>query len=285
MKMKVITKIVMNITTGEILEEESYEYLGPVAECKGGGSSSTTTVDYEYNRRMADISEQNQAWAEEMYNMFKYGVTYNPESDSGQQYATGKKIPNPEWERWNEKQSSKRWVEDVDPRGGTSSGGHWEYGDGEKNIGPEPEKMIDEMSSKTKGEVEGYDPDTPTEMGNMMERIRMEAELMPDIQESRKKQLGVLSSLYDDAMTGIDVEERVGQARTGVMQDFTKVEEITKRNMSRMGVDPTSGAAAETFRTGGIQKSLALAGASTEARRQAEDESFERKRAVAGIGV
>jgi hypothetical protein len=41
--MKIYTKIVLNLK-GEIVEEESFEYHGPVAECKGGGGSSTTTT-------------------------------------------------------------------------------------------------------------------------------------------------------------------------------------------------------------------------------------------------
>jgi len=33
--MKVYNKIVYNIDTWEVLEEDSYEYTGPVAECQG----------------------------------------------------------------------------------------------------------------------------------------------------------------------------------------------------------------------------------------------------------
>ena len=47
--MKVYTKIVLDIETGRILEEESFEYSGLVAECKGGdggGGDSQTTVRY-----------------------------------------------------------------------------------------------------------------------------------------------------------------------------------------------------------------------------------------------
>ena len=37
--MKIYRKVVLNLQ-GEIIEEDSYEYAGPVAECKGGGGSS-----------------------------------------------------------------------------------------------------------------------------------------------------------------------------------------------------------------------------------------------------
>lgn len=50
--MKIITKSVMCIATGEILEEESFEYNGPVAECKSGGGSSTEYVQSPEQRRI-----------------------------------------------------------------------------------------------------------------------------------------------------------------------------------------------------------------------------------------
>ena len=38
--MKVYTKIVFSMSTMEVVEEESYEYKGPIDQCKGGGGSS-----------------------------------------------------------------------------------------------------------------------------------------------------------------------------------------------------------------------------------------------------
>jgi len=42
--MKIYTKVTISMDTGEVLDSESYEYNGPVAECKGGGGSSTQYV-------------------------------------------------------------------------------------------------------------------------------------------------------------------------------------------------------------------------------------------------
>lgn len=69
--MKVYERVVIDMTTNEVLEEVSYEYDGPVAECKSGGSSSTNTVDYEYNDRMATLSEEQQDWAREYYKFWE----------------------------------------------------------------------------------------------------------------------------------------------------------------------------------------------------------------------
>lgn len=67
---KIYERLVFDIATLEVLEEESYEYEGPIAECKGGGSE-TNTVDYEYNARMATLSEEQQDWARSYYNFWE----------------------------------------------------------------------------------------------------------------------------------------------------------------------------------------------------------------------
>lgn len=68
----IYTRVVFNMSTGEVLEQEGFVWSGPVAECKGGGGSSTTnTVDYAYNARMATLSEEQQGWARDYYNMWQ----------------------------------------------------------------------------------------------------------------------------------------------------------------------------------------------------------------------
>jgi hypothetical protein len=68
---KIYTKVVFDMATMAVIEEESYEHNGIVSECKGGGSSTTNTVDYEYNDRMATLSEEQQDWAREYFNFWK----------------------------------------------------------------------------------------------------------------------------------------------------------------------------------------------------------------------
>ena len=63
--MKMYTRVVIDMADGSVLEEDSFEHHGDVALCKG--SSSTTTVDKEYNRRMASIAERQQGMAEEYF--------------------------------------------------------------------------------------------------------------------------------------------------------------------------------------------------------------------------
>ncbi len=70
--MRIYTRIAMSMRTGRILRAEFVHFHGPVVLCKGGGGSSTTnTVDYGYNDRMATLSEEQQAWAREYFNMWQ----------------------------------------------------------------------------------------------------------------------------------------------------------------------------------------------------------------------
>jgi hypothetical protein len=71
--MRIHTRIVLEMRTGRELEEEGFEHSGPVALCKGsgGGSSTTNTVDYEYNSRMATIAEEQQAMAQEYFDFWQ----------------------------------------------------------------------------------------------------------------------------------------------------------------------------------------------------------------------
>ena len=70
--MKIYTMVHIDMATGETIEENYFEWNGPVDFCKGGGGSSTTnTVDYAYNARMAALSEEQQGWARDYYNMWQ----------------------------------------------------------------------------------------------------------------------------------------------------------------------------------------------------------------------
>ena len=69
--MRIYTKIVIDMETLEVIESEYFEYSGPIAHCGGGGSTTTNTVDYAYNARMAAISERQQAMAEEYFQFWQ----------------------------------------------------------------------------------------------------------------------------------------------------------------------------------------------------------------------
>jgi len=52
--------------TWDVIEEESFEYDGEVSLCGSSGGPSQK-IDYEYNRRMADLAERETAMAEKYF--------------------------------------------------------------------------------------------------------------------------------------------------------------------------------------------------------------------------
>lgn len=69
--MKIYNKLVYDLKTGDVIKESFFEYEGGVAECKGGGGSTTNTQDKAYNKRMATIAEAQQSMAEEYFQYWK----------------------------------------------------------------------------------------------------------------------------------------------------------------------------------------------------------------------
>lgn len=68
--MKIYNKVVMNIVTGKIIDEDSFEYDGPIISLKGGGTT-INSIDEAYNARMATIAEAQQAMAQEYFTFWQ----------------------------------------------------------------------------------------------------------------------------------------------------------------------------------------------------------------------
>ena len=67
--MKIYTKVVIKIATGQIINQEGYDYDGPIASLKGG--AEIDSVDEAYNARMATIAEAQQKMAEEYFTFWQ----------------------------------------------------------------------------------------------------------------------------------------------------------------------------------------------------------------------
>jgi hypothetical protein len=70
---KIYTRIEIDIMTNQVINEDWFEYHGPVALC---GSKGSGGVDKAYNARMATISEAQQAMAEEYMDFWR--TEYKP---------------------------------------------------------------------------------------------------------------------------------------------------------------------------------------------------------------
>jgi hypothetical protein len=263
---KIYTKIVIDVHTGAVKSSEWTEYSGPICLCKGGGGG--TEVDKDFNKGMLAISETQQDMADEMFNLFKYGVTYDP----------NKKVKTDEWKSWKKERDAARK---------SASGFNGAY-DKNRWDDKEPTKY-----DGTEGERQGYNADEHfSEMELINEQLKAQGELLPAQTEVAKSQLetigkrqGLVQSIYEDALSGVDVEGRVSEHRAGVQSAFKGAQGTAVRDMARLGVDPSSGRGSAAFQNIGLEKAKATAGGETAIRRSAEDENFKRKAAAAGLPV
>jgi len=305
--MKVYTKIVIDMSTSEIIEETSFDYHGPIAEMKGGGGGGQS-YDPVYNAGMLELSKEQQQWAKEMFNQYKYGVTYDPYEMVADPNAD--KIINPEWEKWNKAQQS------------SNVQGYDSYGNAITSISPgkEPEKYIADPSKiKTRGEIEGYDlAKTTSEMqyqqnlieanqamlgqrsgteraelayqqglaeanrGLLPQRTELESAQLSDTLTGLRERAPIRSEFYNQALTGIDAGKRMDEAQAEVEHGFKLSGESARREaMSYGGLDPSKIASISTGMN--LEKAKAIAGARTGAKTTAEDEQFSRLRSAMTI--
>jgi hypothetical protein len=228
---------------------------------------------------MLAISQEQQAMAGEMFNMFKYGVTYNPE----EKVHNGNMIANPDYNP-----NAGSWQTQTTGSGPDAQEEQvWVPG----NTGPQ---MIEDPNGwTTQGEMQGYDPNEYySEMEFINDTLKAQGELLPFETEARKAQLetsqersGLLSSIYKEALDGVDVDKRVSESRAGVQHAFKNSMGITNRNLSRMGIDPSSGRGLAAQGNVELERSKAMAGEEGKVRRDAEKENFSRKVGAAGLPI
>lgn len=213
--MRIHNEVVIDIATGTILYDDSYRYDGPIAECKS--TKSTTRVenqiDYEYNKRMAAVAEQEMSMAQGYYNF---------------------------------------WESDYKPL----------------------EQAQIEANTKL------ITPQTDLELA----KIQQEQTLLPQQTELAQAQLGygieqisqakpVMSEFYKQALQGVNVNQKVNQARADVTQALNESDNAAMRTAGRLGM---SGRGLSALKQNSIDRTKAIAAAQTGARNQAEDTNFAR---------
>lgn len=234
--MKIYTKVVIDIDTGETLSEDFYEYYGEIDECKGG-STTTNTVDPAYNAGMLALSQEQQGWAKQAWNMFQYGVNYDPSETVYGYYDGSGKFVN------------------VDPA-----------------VNPELAQV-----TTTMGDVNNYTKTNTPEMEYLQNVVDANQDLLGLQTHVSKQQLQLKSTLLDDINNGINIGERMDQAQAGVQHGFKLARKASDMNLASYGLDPNSGKFASANRGLALSEATGIAGARTQAKTAAETEDFNRK--------
>jgi len=193
--MKIYTRLVIDIDTLHVVDEQSFEYSGPVAECKGGGSTEVNSTDPVYNAGMLKLSELASEKGVEYDNLFKYGVLYNPEEKQQGLMIDGKWVAATDLTP--EQTGGEQWIDNP-----KFNSGHYEwstptYGQGDsqyqgepvrtwvldKDAANQPAKILNpnfKLQSRTLGEVNKYDPNAQiSELQLMQQQLASESGLLP----------------------------------------------------------------------------------------------------------
>ncbi|MBC2712859.1 MAG: hypothetical protein HGJ94_18275 [Desulfosarcina sp.] len=290
--MKIYNQVVIDINTGKVIDEDWFEYAGPVAECKGG-SSTTTTVDPVFNAGMLELSKEQQSWGRDLFNQFKYGVDYDPTEevtgyyDESGKFVEGQSslIKNPDYKPPVTQRYATKQGEGTDLSHGRQS--FTRPAQGEEYI-KDPNR---EYITKTRGELNGLDPNITSEMEYLQQLIQANASLLPEqtalqrLQMSEttkaiKEQAPVRSAYFREALEGVDPNQRMDEAQADASQAASSSERTALRTAARTGVSAADVNTSELA----TNRTKILGQARTSARRTAEEDNFNRLRTAMATG-
>lgn len=224
----------------------------------GGGSGGGSEPDREYNARMASIAESQQAMAEEMYQYWKSGPGH--------------------WENVTTKPTVSQGT--VVGGSGLSVG---------KNIISVGKNIISKIrdASTSRQWVEdpggvSYQDMEQAQMKANMELIPKQTGLMSVMLDNQTK---IAPKYFDEAMKGVNVGERVSLARADVESEYANAEKNMRRMASTTGINPASNRYLSGLADLSREKAAAKVGATSLARRQAEEENFLRLSNAMGLSA
>lgn len=308
--MKIYSKIVISLKTDQVLYDEWEEYSGPIAYCGGGSKGGGDSVDKAYNAGMLALSQEQQEWAEQMFNMFKYGVTYDPyeKTEDGSTVGAQRGYDFNTTSEMNLMQQYFGAQSELMPYESETEKARLGY---ETEMYGAQKGLIPAQTEAAKAGL-GLETSTaqmkqrllPSEeaaqmatLGYTTAEAQSRLRLLPEEERTtamglRTAQMGygerqqiiterspVITALYKDALSGVDINRRVSEARAGVEHSFAGAETNLARTTARYGMAPS----AADFRNLEIQKATGMAGAEAGVRTEAEQENFQRR--VTALGM
>lgn len=271
----------------------------------GGGGGGQ--VDKEYNARMAAIAEQQQAMADEYFQYWKSGPGHwetktiegtgqaKPISNDG--LFTGGNLSIPGLGPDSESAAARGYQAKSGTSGSVPSGIKSAF---ESRL-PETEQVwvkdpdgvsyMDMEQAQMKSNMELIPKQTEyqsayldAETGLVPQRAGLESALIDEQTTNIGLRKPVTSKFYDEVLKGVDVDERVNLARADVESAYAGAESNARRWASGMGINPASKSYSAGLMSLAKEKAAAKVGATSLARRQAEEENFARLSGAIGLG-
>jgi hypothetical protein len=211
-----------------------------------GGKNETNTQDKEYNAKMAAIAERQQNMAEEYMSFWR--DEYKP-FESAQLAANKQMLPYLTNQQISEAQLAEA----------TAKGMLAPDGSGQTLLGLQQDTMRKELEFT-------------------QNRLAVSDSLLG-------RQAEVARMAYDEAISGVDVNRDVNQARADVANSFAGADAAMRRDASRMGLSTNSAGYANAMAGLARDRAKGMAGAMTTARTSAQDRNFTRLTSAAGMGL
>lgn len=291
--MKVYSRVVIDIESGDILEEDSFEYSGPVALCGSGGGGGDG-VDEEYNARMATIAESQSAMAEEMYNIYKYGT--NPQATTEGGKAPEVTLVKGGSSRWGHENHATADTYKVEGKTFTSYDEAKAYADSLAKSrttyadDPDSVSQMELEQSQIQANARLINPQTDLEL----ETIGAQRELLPLSTALQKEQIGaqseklgyqrsILPSYFEQVNKGLDVGGAMNTASADVSQQYRNMGSQMRREAGRIGLNPGSTRVLNAIGSASRNQAKDVAFARTMARRDTEDKNLESMRTALSL--
>lgn len=247
--MKIYEEIVFDMTTMEVLEEVSYEYDGPVAECKGE-SKQSNSIDYAYNDRMATIAEKELEMGQSFHDFW---VENNAPFEKAKIAANMELMPGQTALEKSQIESQQQLLP-----------GQTQLGLAQLDAAQE---LLPGQTAATKSANELKAAQNTASLG-----------LMPAKTEATAK-------YFDQAINGVNIEDRMGKATATMAHQYKDAGKTLTRQMGRMGSSPSSGKLISAMNNLNMNRAKTVGLAKETARTNAETENFNRLQGASNFGL
>lgn len=273
--MKIYNEIRWNIETGEITHEDSFEYVGPMAECKGGGSTTTNTQDTAYNARLAAIQESQQEMAETAFYDIWTGTPGSTPAPATYAFGSpassfGIQLP---------------WATQPSKPTTAASRNSAFSGDGLDTYGYR-DLTLDEMKARgllIPQETDLFGKQIQADIENLPSLSGLEREGAEDARSFIKERAPVRSKYFEETLRGLDPAEEMNRAQASV-EHGSGVGERSLRSKAFEYGGITSNQAANIRKAMFLDKSRNIAGARTTARNRVADVNYARLKTASAPG-
>jgi|GEM_PF-810122 len=302
--MKIYRSITFDMKTGAVIAEDSYEYSGPVAECKGkGGSSSTTTStttinaepDKEYNARMAAVAEQQQNLSGKFFDWWQDVQAPVEAATAAAQLGLLPTLTAIEQAEANARlqlvpeQAGLTLEQTRAARGLLPLQTALERAETNARL-----QLVPEQAGLTLEQTRAARELLPLQTGVAREQAGLTLEqaqaargllpLQTDIaREGLESFKGIQSDFYK-ASRPLSAEVYAGRAVADTNKSLSAAQDTLSRNQARMGVSPNSGAAQAAQRDLALAGAAARAGAANTGRLAGENINYERLKNAVTFG-